>query len=98
MWVYVCDRVRPAVTLCDIMSHFCDISSRWPAESRMGGLQAESTLAPIDELDVRHKLRRFTVVRGSGAHFPILGSYSNLSVWRSMCVTGSGRPTDRDAA
>ena len=46
----------------------------------MGVLQAESALAPIEEIGVRHKLRRFTGVRGLGADFPILGSYSNLSV------------------
>ena len=83
--------------LCDIMSHFCDMMSRWPAESRMGrvgALQAESALAPIDEIDVRHKLRRFTVVREPGADFPFFGSYSNLIVcmWVCVCVTGSGRP------
>ena len=41
-------------------------------------LQAESALAQIDEVDVRHKLRRFTAVRGLGTDFPILGSYSAL--------------------
>ena len=59
----------------------------------MGVLQAESALAPIEEIGVRHKLRRFTGVRGLGADFPILGSYCNLSVCGSMCVTGFGRPT-----
>ena len=52
----------------------------------MGGLQAESALAPIDEIGVRHKLRRFTVVRGLGADFHNLASYSNFSVRGSMCV------------
>ena len=56
----------------------------------MGGLQAESALAPIDEIDVRHKLRRFTVVRGSGAHFPILGSdpsiYGGPGTWARLSI------------
>ena len=46
----------------------------------MGVLQADSALAPIGEVAVRHKVRRSMVVRGLGADFPILGSYSNLSV------------------
>ena len=33
----------------------------------MGVLQTESALAPIEEIGVRHKLRRFTGVRGLGA-------------------------------
>ena len=64
----------------------------------MGGLQAESALAPIGESGVRYKLSRFTVPRGLGADFPILGSYSNLSVCGFVCVTGSVRPAGRDAA
>ena len=42
-----------------------------------GGSAGRISSCPID---VRHKLRRFTGVRGLGADFPILGSYSNLSV------------------
>ena len=64
----------------------------------MGVLQAESALAPIQEIGVRHKLRRFTGVRGLGADFPILGSYCNRRLQITL-YTGLNfdRPTDRPA-
>ena len=66
VWGSMCVTVpgRPTVTLHD---RGVALAGRVPD----GGLQAESALAPIDEIGVRYKLRRLTMVRVLGVDFPI---------------------------
>ena len=46
----------------------------------MGYLDAELDLGPIDKVDVRNELRRFTVFPGIVPNFPNFASYCNLCV------------------
>ena len=46
----------------------------------MGYIDAELDLAPIDKVDVRNELRRFTVLPAIEADFQNFASYSNLCV------------------
>ena len=51
----------------------------------MGYLDAELDLGPIDKVDVRNELRRFTVLPATEADFQIFASYSNLCVRVKTC-------------
>ena len=48
--------------------------------SQMGYIDVELDLAPIDKVDVRNELRRFTVLPATEADFQNFASYSNLCV------------------
>ena len=43
----------------------------------MGGLEAELDFAPIDKVDVRNELRRFTMLPAIEADFQKIASYCN---------------------
>ena len=54
--------------------------SQWQGGSQMGYIDAELDLAPIDKVDVRNELRRFTVLPATEPDFQNFASYSNLCV------------------
>ena len=49
--------------------------SGWAVAPQLGHIEAELDVGPIDKVDVRHELRRFTVVWGCVADFPNFRSY-----------------------